>query len=67
MKTEYQSNCCGANPRTGIDLINEVCPECHEHCEYDEIQEAVIVESNINKVAGFMNDLYGTNGILTNK
>lgn len=33
------SNCCGAAPRSNGDCDTEdigICPECHDHCEYDE-------------------------------
>jgi hypothetical protein len=36
------SDCCGAEPYSNGDCDTMdigICPECHEHCEYVEIDE----------------------------
>lgn len=35
-KKEYVSNCCGAE-MNGMWQDYEMCPDCHEHCEVEEV------------------------------
>lgn len=37
LESEKLSNCCGASP-IGASEDMGMCPECKEHCEYEEVE-----------------------------
>lgn len=53
----YINTCCGWES----DYPSELCPECHEHCDWEQIDEEELkqdieTENNINQIKINEND-----------